>query len=393
MPKPRNRANGEGTIFKRTRNGKTRWYAEIVIGYDGDNKRQVIRSAGDTRKEVAEWLAARQTDRQKGALVKPSGESLAAFMEDWLEKVVSHDVDPSTQLLHHNMYNWYIKDALGGLPLGKISPELIQGMIHNMLKSGLAARTAQLALTTLKKCLEQAVTWGKLALNPAAKVKPPKAPKPKITFLSPDQIAQFIEAAREERLHALLILTVTMGLRRGEGLGLRWSDLDLAEGTITINQQQKKVGEEISFADTKTAAGRRSFDLPQVTLDALRIWRDQQQFEKKNLHDWPHPELVFTTEVGTPIHPRNLRDRALKRTLQRAGCPRVKWHELRHSAATFLLSQGAPIRVVQEILGHSTVRITLDLYGHVLREQKKEAADKIDAFLAGAQEKKRKKAR
>ncbi len=139
----------------------------------------------------------------------------------------------------------------------------------------------------------------------------------------------------------------------------------------------------MELSTPKTAAGRRTIDLPAVAVAALRRWRKEQAAERLKLGEaWAHPELVFTTRLGTYLSPSHIRQRSLRPLLERAGCPRVRFHDLRHSAATLMLSQGVQPRVLQDVLGHTDIRMTLGTYGHVVREQKKEAAAKVDAFLA-----------
>jgi len=380
-------ANGQGTVYKRTRNSKTLYYAELTIGYDANGKPIRHRSAGfTTKREAEDWLTKKKQDRNDGNLPEPTRQPLGAFMREWIETTAVHEVSPSTLQLYRNMLNWYIDPQLGKVELRKLRPQLIQAMYHRLIEVGKSPRTVQLVHAVLRRCLAQAVDWDLLAKNPAEQVRPPKAEAPKIRALGPTEIVRFIEAAKSDRLHALFILAATTGLRRGELLGLRWQDVDLKAGTITVTQTQKKIGETITFGPTKTKASQRLVVLPDIALESLNRWRIEQAEERLAIGEaWAHPELVFTTAIGTPVHPKNMLDRNFKRVLEAAGLPRIRFHDLRHSAATLMLAQGVNPKVLQEVLGHSQIQVTLNIYAHVLREQKKEAAQKVNDFLKAAQ--------
>lgn len=385
-------ANGEGTIFQRG----DKWKAELMIGFTPDGKRKVLRFTGSTRKEAAEWLAERISERAKGTLVEPTKETVGQLVARWLEKTAPMEVGPSTLRLYTNVFNWYVNPHIGAVPISKLKPQHIQDMLHAILEAGKSPRTAQLARVVLRRALQQAVEWGQLPRNPVDLVKPPRQEREEVQALTPEQLAAFIEAAKKERLHALFILAATTGLRKGELLGLRWQDVDLDAGTLTVAQTMKVVLEEdedgkkhdrYTFGQTKTKASRRTITLPALAIAALKKWRAEQNQEKLRLGDasaWQHPELVFTTEVGTPINPNNLRNRGFLRILEAAGLPRIRFHDLRHSYATFLALQGVSDTVMQRVLGHSTITITKNLYVHVLERQKEEAARKVDAFFQTA---------
>ncbi|MDB4894408.1 MAG: Phage integrase [Firmicutes bacterium] len=389
--KPRKNANGEGTVFKRTRGGKTSWYAELVVGWKADGNKNVLRSPACTLKDDAStWLALRRTERSQGSLTEPSKQTVAYFMTAWMETTASHEVGASTMQLYRNMFNWYIVEPLGQVQLQQLRPQQVQELYHSLMQSGKSPRTVQLVHAVLRRAMAQATTWGLLPKNLMESVKPPKVEHKEVAVLTPDQVVQFIASAKEDRLHAMFLLAVTTGLRRGELLGLRWQDIDMDAGTLTVAQAQKKIGERIEFGTTKTRASRRTIDLPDVVLVAFKLWRREQAKERLRVGEaWVHPELVFTSTIGSPVHPKNMLDRNFRDVLERAELPRIRFHDLRHTAATLLLANGVNARVLMDVLGHSQINITLGLYGHVLREQKKEAAQKVDAFLAAAEKKAR----
>jgi integrase len=378
--KAKRRSSGEGTVFRRGRDGK--WVAELTTGWDAEGKRQVIRHAATTQKEASDWLAARRTEQNQGLLVQPDKLTVGQFAERWLQDVVAHRVKPSSLYNYQKLARSYVIPMLGDIPLQKVTPVMVQRLYAQLLESGKSAKTVRLVHGWLRGLLEQAVEWQLLSRSPAARAKLPREVKPELTILTPEQIRAFLAVAEEDRLHALYALAATTGLRQGELLGLRWQDVNLEEGTLSVVQALTEVGSELVLTTPKSAAGRRTLDLPVVAATALRRWRKEQLVERLALGEaWAQPELVFTTKLGTPLAPSNLRRRSFRPLLQKADCPDVRFHDLRHSAATLMLAQGVQPRVLQEVLGHADIRMTLGRYGHVLREQKKEAARAVDAFL------------
>jgi len=284
LAKPRSRGNGEGTVFKRTRNGSTRWYAEMVLGWDSEGKKRVLRSpACETKGQATGWLAERVTERSKGTLVEPSRETVGSHIEAWLITTAPHEVGPSTLPLYKKMYAWYLQPAIGALPLQQLKPQQIQALCHDMSigktrGKPVSPRTIQLALTVLRRSLQQAVEWNLIPRNPVDAVRPPKVERQEMRVLSPDQLADFIRVAKNERLHALFILAVTSGLRQGELLALQWRDVDLQKGTISVRRTRKVIldddgTEEGTFGKPKTDAAVRSVPLAVVPLESLRRWK------------------------------------------------------------------------------------------------------------------------
>ncbi len=375
-------ANGEGTIFKRGRDGK--WIAELVVGWTGDDQKKVLRHTADTKRACSDWLAKRLAERQEGTLItEPARQTLQAFMEDWISTTVAHEVKPATVNLYLEMLKFYIGPNLGQVPLAKLTPQHVQRFYHRQLEAGLSPRTVQIIHAVLRRAVQQAVDWQMLPRNVIDSVKKPRAYQKEVTALTPEQVRKFLEAARETRLHALFTLAVTIGMRLGELLGLRWQDVNLDAGTLTIAQNLERVGTRLQFNTPKTKASRRTVNLPNVALVALKQWRKEQAQERLKLGEaWEHPELVFTSRIGTVLSPWNVTKRDFKAVLETAGLPKIRFHDLRHSCATMLLAQGVNVKVLQEVLGHANIHVTLQVYTHALERQKKEAAQAIDTLLA-----------
>jgi integrase len=220
--------------------------------------------------------------------------------------------------------------------------------------------------STLSRSLKQAVRWQLVPLNVCAAVTPPRPITPEIRPLDAQQMKALLKVAEDTDLYALWVLMATTGVRVGEALGLRWDDLNLDARTLRINRTIYRG----QGSEPKTSSGRRTIKLSKLTIEALR----------------QHPqtsEWVFATSKGTTINVNNLRYRTWKRLLERANLPAtIRIHDLRHSAATLLLSRGVPIKVVSEMLGHADVSITLSIYAHVLPDMQDKAADTMDDALS-----------
>lgn len=335
------------------------------------------------RQEVVEWRIKRLAERLAGTLTEPSRQTVQEFFDHWLDTTVSHEVKPRTLFDYRLVLQRYVYPDIGQTHLQKLTAQRIQALYHKRLQAGLGPRTIQLAHAVLRRGLQQAVAWQLIPRNPADAVRRPRVERKQPQTLEPEQVARFLQAASEDRLHALYTLAVTAGLRLGELLGLRWSDINLDAGTLTVAQTLGYLGSKYFFGTPKSKASHRTIDLPTVTVADLRRWRREQEQERFLVDAaWEYPDLVFTTTVGSPLNPSNVRSRSFLAILERADCPKIRFHDLRHTAATLMLAQGVQARVLQDVLGHADIRMTLGTYAHVLREQKKEAARKVDAFLA-----------
>ena len=210
-------------------------------------------------------------------------------------------------------------------------------------------------------------------------------PRPSGRSLTVEQAQTLLEAARGDRLEALYVVLVSLGLRRGEALGLQWSDLDLdVQSLMRIERALKRERGKLVLGELKTASSRRTLHVPSPVLDALRAHRRRQRAERLAIGGaWARTGLVFTTPLGTPVDPDNF-SKAFGRLCERAGLGRWHLHELRHSAASIMLAQGVPLEVVSDVLGHSGIAITSDVYGHILVEQKRNAAHAMGQALWGA---------
>ena len=248
-------------------------------------------------------------------------------------------------------------------------------------QAGLAAKTVKYHLSIMRMALSRAEKWGLVARNVALLIDPPRVKKYEVQPITPEQAKAFLLAIEGDRMEALFTVALALGLRRGEALGLRWSDVDFQTKTLRVNQALQRLNGSLQITELKTKSSRRLLDLPEMLAIKLREHRTRQLEEKllAGSH-WQDNGLVFTSRIGTPIDPRHVK-RRLDPLLKKAELPHFRVHDLRHFCASLLLAQGVPLKVVSELLGHSQIAITADLYTHVLPSLRKDAIDLMDSIL------------
>ena len=378
MAKRGKRGNGEGSITRRKNGG---WMAQYAVYTAEGRKRKTI--YGRTRKDVAAKLAKALSDRESGLIFDAENLTLGKYLVLWLEESVQDTVRLTTYQSYERIVRLHIKPSLGRIKLDKLTPVHVRGLYRERLETGLSPRMVQLVHTTLHKALKQAVADGLIPRNVTEAVKAPRPVKKEMRPLNPAQARGLLEAARGERLEALYALAVTTGMRQGEILGLKWEDLDLEAGTLQVRRTlSTAMGGGVRFGPPKTARSRRNIRLPKLALSALRRHRKVQLEKQTKLSGlWEDHDLVFTTGVGTPMSRADLITRSFKPLLRRAGLPNIRFHDLRHTCATLLLLKGVHPKFVQELLGHSTISITLDTYSDVLPGMGDAAAGAMDEAL------------
>ncbi len=364
-----------------------RWVAVINLGYVGTKRKRKYLYA-KTRREVLEKLQAAQREQLLGVNLATERQTVAQFLTNWLEQVVKPSARPKTHHSYAQVVRLYLIPHLGHHQLTKLVPEHVQAMLNILLSSGgragqgLAPRTVHTVRAVLRRALGQAVKWGALHRNAAALVDAPRLERYKLTPLDEVQARALLQAVSGQRLEALYRVALSLGLRKGEVLGLQWLDVDWQGCTIRVARSLQRQGGKLVLAPTKTASSVRVLSLPTVLLVALRKHQAAQERERAIRSDeWQEHGLIFPSERGTPMEPRNL-IRHFKKMLRWAGLPeRVRFHDLRHSCATLMIAQGVHLSVIKEILGHSQIAVTADTYGHVLPDVQRDAAAKIDAVL------------
>lgn len=366
------RGRGEGSIFQRA---DGLWVATLNLGYDGKGKRSRRTIYGHTKREVQEKLIHLQSDTANGILVEPNKTTVGLFLKQWLETTVRTSVRETTLACYSNIIRNHITPKIGGIPLSKLSPIHVQGFYSSMEKEGKSDRMRRLVHAVLHRALEQALRWNMIQHNVCDAVEKPRVQKKTMKVLSPEQAKEFLKAAKGDRLEALYILAITTGLRQGELLALHWEHIDLKAGTLSVVQTLQEINGVLKYGEPKSGKGRRLVTLPEIAISALKEHR------KKMLAEGHPGPLVFPDTEGKPIRKSNLLRRWFKPLLKEARLPNIRFHDLRHTAATLLLSQGVHPKVVQERLGHSQISLTLDTYSHVLPSMQQEAASRIDELF------------
>lgn len=374
-PIRKRRGHNEGSIYRR-KDG--RWTAVLTIG--GGKRKYYY---GRTRAEVQAKLASAAAGLSNG-LTPPASErlTLGQFLNGWLSDTVKPSVRPSTFRGYESKVRIHILPSLGKQPLAKLTPQKLEAFFNQKRMAGLAPQTVQHLRAIVRAALNDAVKWGLVGRNVATLVDGPRVPHRDIQPLSPDEARQLLEAVATHRLGALFSVALAVGLRQGEALGLRWDDIDLDAGTLTVRKALQRIDGEFQLVEPKTARSRRTIALPSAAIEALRRHRARQMEERLMAgstwgNDWG---LVFTTATGQPLQGTNV-TRTFQQLLARAGLRRQRFHDLRHSCASLLLAQGVHPRVVMETLGHSQIGLTMNTYSHVLPPLQREAAAKMDEVL------------
>jgi integrase len=356
------RGNNEGSISRR-KDG--RWMGRYTVQTPTGAKQCSV--YGKTRAEVAEKLTAAMADRDKGLVFDDENMTVGEYLDSWLSGSMRGSVRESTHDSYEIAVRCHIKPALGRLKLKKLTSAHVANFYQDRLTAGFAPASVNKWHVVLHKALDQAVKWHMVPRNVCEAVKAPRPATGEMQTLSADETRRLLEAARGDRLEALYVLAVHTGMRQGELLGLKWSDVDLKAGTISVRRTLTKSGTSLLLGEPKTKKSRRTVYLTEAATEALRDHLRRQMEEMERLGDlYEDRGLVFTTKVGTLINPTNLRKRSFAPLLQRAKLPPVRFHDLRHTCATLLFSRGVHPKYVQELFGHANIAITLDRYSHVI---------------------------
>jgi integrase len=373
----------------RQRGKAKQWYAVIDVFVDGQRKRRWHKLENCKGKREAEKACERLIAQQgDGVYVDPSRITVAAFLERWIEHMAGQ-VSPRTLERYTELCRKNVAPLLGELMLTKLQPAHISQAYAKALasgrrdgKGGLSARTVTHMHRALREALLQAVRWQMLARNPADAVKPPKVERKQMRVLDIDGAIGLLEAARGTSLFAPIVLAVRCGLRRGEVAALRWRNVDLDRGQISVVASVEQTDRGVREKETKSGKGR-TVVLSATETEELRSHRRRQAEGLLalgvRLTDDHH---VVAREDGQALQPRSL-THAFVKFARRHGF-QIRLHDLRHSHATHMLAAGIHPKIAQERLGHSSVGITLDLYSHVLPGMQAEAVSKVDAALRDA---------
>lgn len=375
------RGNHEGSIYQRSADGL--WCGVALLGYDVRGRMIRKTVTAKSRAEVTRKLAQLRRQVDAGKVATSRTPTLSELMTRWFETVLSREVARSTYDNYNTIVKYHVLPALGRRKVTDITVADVDRLLALKLRAGLSASTVHRVRALISQCLDQGVRWGDVPTNVARLSRPPKMVRPEGRTLTRDQAQQLLETLKEHRHESLYLLMLSTGMRRGEALGLRWEDLDDENGVVRIKRNLKREGGRIVTADTKTLKSRRAVNVPTPVLEALHKNRELQGVEKADLGDaWVESGFIFTTSIGTPVDPRNLY-REFSQICEKAGLGHWHPHELRHSAASLMLASGVKLQVVSEVLGHSSIRMTADVYGHILDPDRQHAASAMSEVLWG----------
>jgi integrase len=358
-------AYGQGSIYWDEARGL--WIGQVELG-EINGKRQRRRATAKTKAAVIAKMKVIQATAAKGLPVANQITTTGDWLNWWAAEILPHSVQPKTLDSYRWILKTYVIPHVGKIPLTKLAPEHVEGMMRKLEARGLSPRTIAYSRAILRRGLAIAIKRGRLVINVAALVDaPPKAASKLDDALDASETSAVLQAASGDRLEALAVLVLAVGLRQGEALSLRWSDVDLEAGSVTV-------------VKAKTEAGERTIALPAFVVSSLKAHYIRQIAERLVSVYWADPEWVFASTTGTKLDPRNVLRWWHALTID-AGVGRRRFHASRHTAATLMLNNGVPLEVVSATLGHAGLAITADVYAKVRPQLQRKAADIMHGLL------------
>ena len=413
----RHRSPGEGSVYEVDAGGH-RWRGAMTwTDPDGTRHRRVVQ--GETSKDARDKLD-RLRDELRLGTIAPAGHGVTVgeYLADWIEREKAH-VRPSTWRSHETHVRCYLVPALGMRSLSRLSPAEVERALARFTQSGrpvlpnerlgrrpkdpaklkqddqggtvrppkrhepISPLTARHVRATLRVALAAAVRDGRLGRNVAADARPPYVPHKPVAYLSAAEVRKLLDETQDDQYGPVYALAASTGLRLGELLGLEWSDVDLEAGTLAVRRSMALAQNGAwQLAEPKSARSRRTIPLPSVTREALKRRRAVQEADRTAAGTaWQDLDsLIFTDALGRPMRPEGV-SAAFQKAREAASLPRVRFHDLRHSAATLMLAEGVPLAVISEWLGHAGIAITAQHYAAVVPQLRRDAADALDRAL------------
>jgi integrase len=367
----RRRGQGEGSIFQR---GDGRWVARIAAGYDQNGKRLRKTVYGLTKKEVQDKLLELHQRKKTGQLPATSKVTVAEFLKQWLEDVARVKVEESTYIRYEQLIRIHINSRIGGIKLERLTTSDADNIYSEMERANLSTRMRRFVHTLLSEALDQAIKWGLVVRNVCDTATPPMLVQDEMICLDAIQAARLLKASKKDRLHAMYVVAVTTGMRQGELLALKWGDIDLIAKKLTV---KRTITAKQKIKKPKSKKSLRTIDLSEMVVDALEKHRKLCLATGLAGSEW-----VFPDTNGGLLRRQNFVRRSFKPLVKASGVPDIRFHDLRHAAATLMLGAGINPKIVSETLGHASVAFTLDTYGHVMPGMGREAADKMGSLFA-----------
>ena len=375
------RANGEGNIRKR-KDG--RWEGRFTAGHDPATGKQIIKSVlGKTQAEVKEKLKKAMEDSTKVDFTKNGKYTVGTWLDEWFENVAKIKVRASSHQTYKGYIENHIKPNIGNIPIEKLTTMDLQKFYRKLLTKGrverieskdqpkgLSAKTVRNINQVISSAMELAVAQKIIPANPTNACALPKIEHQEMQTIPVEQLQAFLQEAKATGVYEMYYIKLATGLRRGELLGLKWQDIDWKNGVIKVHRQVARVDGQIKESPLKTKSSYRTVTISQQAIEVLKE-------QKKKTND----AYVFPSPNGGPISPDSVNN-MLKRVLERAGIPKVRFHDLRHTFATIALQNGVDIKTVSSMLGHFSAGFTLDTYAHVTTSAQKEAAQTMGNILS-----------
>ena len=323
-------------------------------------------------------------------LVTEPQQKVSSFLPQWLEDVHKHKVRPRTYERYEAAIRLHLVPGIGQHQLQKLAPQHLQKFYAKKIEEGLSPTTVLGLHKVLHLALDKAVRWNLVPRNVCDAVDPPRRKRYEFQPLNQEQIRQFLAAAAGHRLEALFVLALATGMRKGELMALKWQDINFSTATLQVRRILTHMPARLNGkggyveAEPKTEASRRSITIAQLALEKLKQHRVRQLEAKLKAGPlWKENDLVFCSSVGGHLHTSRDVFTQFKKVLKQAGLPDIRFHDLRHSAATMLLGLDIHPKVVQEMLGHSQIAMTLDIYSHVLPTMQQAAVSRLNDVLQG----------
>jgi integrase len=371
------RRDGDGSIYKR----QDGYWAGAFYARTTSGARKRVVVYGKTLQEARDGLLKAMQQARSGVPVPDESWKLGAYLDYWLEHVVKHNRRPATYALYEMNIRLYLTPGLGTRRLNRLSVAAVQMFLNQRLEKGDSIRKVQIMRTVLSAALTRAVREELIPRNVARLVELPQWQRATIRPWTADEAKQFLSAARSDPLYPAFVLLILYGLRRGEALGLRWTDIDFEAGTIQIRQQLQRIQGQLILGPLKTRAGQRDMPLLDLAREALESQAAQQAAHRADMGSaWPATDLVFTTRTGRPVEPRNF-VRSFRRICDSNKLRTIKVHHLRHVVASLLKDLHVPARDAQAILGHSRVSTTLEIYTNVDEPARRDALTRLHSLL------------
>ena len=379
------RANGEGNIRKR-KDG--RWEGRYTAGHDPETGKQLFKNVlGKTQAEVKDKLNAALEELKRIDVLVSDQMTTGEWLDTWLEHYAKPLMRATTYNNYETLIRLYIKPYVGEVRLNKLTTLQIQKLYNRLLTNGrfdrpeakdqpkgLSGKTVRNIHTVIHSACEKAIMERILAVNPTKGCRLPKKDHTEMKVLPPEKLADFFREAKETGVFELYYLDLSTGLRRGELLGLKWSDIVFENRTLEVKRQIQRVNGVIQETAPKTRNAYRKILLPVEAVEILQQYREQQTLES---------EYVFSSPTGGIMEPDCAR-KMLKRVLERAGLDEMRFHDLRHTFATLALQNGVDVKTLSGIVGHYSAGFTLETYAHVTAQMQEDAANKVGGFLQQA---------